>query len=224
MYSRQDDAKNDLVQKAAELAESRRPGGDGVGDDVVDLLPVYYRHVVFEDIADRQPTDIYGAAVSHYRLAGTRPQGTATVKVFTPTVDEHGWSADGHTVVEIVTDDMPFLVDSVTMALSRWDHSLHLVVHPQLLVQRDVTGGLERLMKGDAERHHGSDDAHDVVRESWMHIEIDRETDKEELARIEDELANVLRDVREAIEDWHKMQDQAESVIADLVDDPPPLD
>ncbi len=52
------------------------------------------------------------------KLAQTRPQGTARVRVFTPTVPEHGWSAGGHTVVEVVTDDMPFLVDSVTMALT----------------------------------------------------------------------------------------------------------
>ena len=57
--------------------------------------------------------------MSQYKLAVERPQGTANIRVFTPTVDEHGWSADGHTVVEVVTDDMPFLVDSVTMVLDR---------------------------------------------------------------------------------------------------------
>ena len=64
-----------------------------------------------------------GRRVRRARLASTsspqtRPQGTARVRVFTPTVAEHGWSAGGHTVVEVVTDDMPFLVDSVTMALT----------------------------------------------------------------------------------------------------------
>ncbi len=56
--------------------------------------------------------------MSQYQLAANRPQGTANVRVFTPTVAEHGWSAGGHTVVEVVTDDMPFLVDSVTMELT----------------------------------------------------------------------------------------------------------
>ena len=55
--------------------------------------------------------------MSQYELAATGPQGTANIRVFTPTVAEHGWSAGGHTVVEVVTDDMPFLVDSVTMEL-----------------------------------------------------------------------------------------------------------
>src|SRR5262249_49369553 len=113
-----DEVKDELLDKAVQLVHTRRSGGLSTSQDVAGLVPVYYRHVAYEDIEARTPTDIYGAAVSHLRLAAERPQGTATVRVFTPTVDEHGWSADGHTVVEIVTDDMPFLVDSVTMALS----------------------------------------------------------------------------------------------------------
>ena len=228
MHFRQDDesdeVKDELLEKARQLARSRRTAGAGVSEGLDSLLPVYYRHVALEDIEDRTPTDLYGAAVSHLRLATERPQGTATVRVFTPTVDEHGWSADGHTVVEIVTDDMPFLVDSVTMSLSRSDHSIHLVIHPQLLVQRDVTGGFDHLLKGDAERYEGTEDPPGVVRESWMHVEIDRETDREELSRIESELSGVLRDVREAVEDWPKMHDKAEAIVAELRDDPPPVD
>ena len=87
-------------------------------DKTQHLLSLYYRHVAPEDLLDRSPVDIYGAAMSHFRLAANRPQGTAAVRVFTPSVDEHEWAADGHTVVEVVTDDMPFLVDSVTMALT----------------------------------------------------------------------------------------------------------
>jgi glutamate dehydrogenase len=219
-----DEAKDELLEKAVQLVHARRSGGGGAGEGVATLLPVYYRHVALEDIETRSPTDIYGAAVSHYRLALERPQGTATVRVFTPTVDEHGWSADGHTVVEIVTDDMPFLVDSVTMSLSRAERALHLVIHPQLLVQRDVAGNLIHLLKGDAERYGDTEEPADVVRESWMHVEIDRETDREALARIEADLNSVLRDVRETVEDWHKMKAKAEDIIAQLADDPPPLD
>ncbi len=52
------------------------------------------------------------------------------MRVFTPTLSEHGWSAGGHSVVEVVVDDMPFLVDSLTMELSRQKRDVHLVIHP----------------------------------------------------------------------------------------------
>jgi glutamate dehydrogenase len=139
------------------------------------------------------------------------------VRVFTPTVAEHGWSAGGHTVVEVVTDDMPFLVDSVSMALDQAQHDVHLVVHPQFVVRRDLTGELQEV-RDDRSGTEG----HDVARESWMHLEIDRVPD-EELDRIHATLEKVLTDVREAVEDWQRMHAQGEQVVAELEEHPPPL-
>jgi glutamate dehydrogenase len=70
--------------------------------------------VTVEELAGREPADVVGAAVAHRDLAEDRPQGTATVRVFTPTQERDGWSVAGRTVVQIVNDDMPFLVDTVT--------------------------------------------------------------------------------------------------------------
>ena len=130
-----EESRTQLLRKAAELAE--RQGGD----QLTAFLGRYYKHVATEDLLARQPEDLLGAALSHKSLAQQRPIGTANVRIFTPTVDEHGWST-GHTVLEIVTDDMPFLVDSVTAELSREERALHIVVHPQLAVRRDATGRL----------------------------------------------------------------------------------
>ncbi|HET7326157.1 MAG TPA: NAD-glutamate dehydrogenase [Nocardioidaceae bacterium] len=221
MHSRQDDAKQELLDKAADTVAHRRGGSSGcTAQELSMLLHRYYRHVAYEDLLGRSPSDIYGAAMSQYRLAAERPQGTASMRVFTPTVDEHGWSAGGHTVAEIVTDDMPFLVDSVTMDVSQGERNIHLVIHPQFLVRRDVTGQLTDLVDADADRQ-GADDAHDVIRESWMHLEIDRESDRDDLERIQHSLARVLRDVREAVEDWQKMQGRATDLIAELENHPP---
>ena len=56
----------------------------------------------------------------------------------------------GHTAVDIVNDDMPFLVDSLTMALDRHDLGVHLVVHPILGVRRTADGELRGMYVGDA--------------------------------------------------------------------------
>src|ERR671938_410573 len=115
--------RSEIIERAADVAE--RTGHHH--DDLRPFLARYYRHVPLEDLLERDPLDVAGTALSHRQLAGHRPQGTANVRVFTPTVDEHGW-ASGHTVVEIVTDDMPFLVDSGTAELSRQERALHLLV------------------------------------------------------------------------------------------------
>ncbi|HEX6337193.1 MAG TPA: NAD-glutamate dehydrogenase [Jiangellaceae bacterium] len=210
MRNRLDDAKTDLIAKAAGVADR----GHQRSDDQA-FLRRYYRHVAPEDLVDRDPVDVYGAAASHREVAGQRPQGTSAVRVYTPTVDEHGWSS-GHTMVEVVTDDMPFLVDSVTMALTRMDRSIHLVVHPQLIVRRDVTGRLLEICDFDVSDPKVAK-IEDAVVESWMHVEIDREGSAEELRHIETELQSVLRDVREAVEDWLRMRQRADEIADELV-------
>ena len=216
-----DETKDDLLDKVAALATSRKGTGSPPGDTAAAMVRSFYRHVAAEDIADRSEDDLYGGAISQYRLAQHRPQGTANIRVFTPSVAEHGWSAAGHTVVEVVTDDMPFLVDSVTMELAEESRDVHMVVHPQLLVRRDLTGELLEVVPDDETAR--TDLPHDVFRESWMHFEVDRETQAEDLEAIEQALAKVLQDVREAVEDWSRMRAQAEDIILDLTENPPPL-
>ena len=212
--------RDDLIEKAASFAASRKGTGGPPGGKSAELLRYFYRHVATEDLASRTEVDLYGAAMSQYKEAAYRPQGTANIRVFTPTVAEHGWSAGGHTVVEVVTDDMPFLVDSVTMELNEQNREVHMVVHPQILVRRDITGQLEEIFTGDDQQVDRADLPHDVSRESWMHIEIGRESSQAQRDEIEQALVKVLQDVREAVEDWPKMHQQALDIIEDLDAEP----
>jgi glutamate dehydrogenase len=204
------------VQKADVLAKAVAAGSHGK-DHSVDagklrtFLERYYRYVAAEDVAERQPTDCLGAAKHHYKSALTRPQGTAKVHVFTPTVEEHGWSANGRTVVEIVIDDMPFLVDTASMVITDHNLELQLLVHPQFVVRRDVTGTLQEVLDDAA-----AADEHDLVRESWMHLEVERIADPAEHRQLEQALQRVLEDVREAVEDWPKMHEKAVSIAEGL--------
>ncbi len=228
MQTKLDAAKAELLAKAAAAAENSQVGGAAPGEGLSNgaltaYLHHYYLHTAPEDLVDRDPVDVYGAAASHYRLGLKRPQGTAEVRVYTPTVDENGWSS-GHTVVEVVTDDMPFLVDSVTNELTRQDRAIHLVIHPQLVVRRDITGKLLEILDIDAcsrSQAAGADWPADAVVESWMHIEIDRETDRADLHAIETGLRRVLGDVREVVEDWTKMRAGALRLADELAEVPP---
>ncbi|MDX2647109.1 NAD-glutamate dehydrogenase [Streptomyces sp. PA03-1a] len=224
MQTKLDEAKAELLARAARVAENSPAGGQpgqGLEKEALEaFLQRYYLHSAPEDLLDRDPVDIFGAAVSHHRLAELRPQGTANVRVHTPSVEENGWTCS-HTVVEVVTDDMPFLVDSVTNELSRQDRAIHVVVHPQMLVRRDVTGKLLEVL--DAAPGDGAGVPHDVLTESWIHVEIDRETDREDLKQITTDLRRVLSDVRETVEDWQKMRDAALRIADELAATPPAL-
>ncbi|MEV0159448.1 glutamate dehydrogenase [Nonomuraea fuscirosea] len=208
-----DEAKDELLQRAA---ESCAVGSEHLSaEEALSFLRFYYRHVAPEDLLDRNPVDVYGPAMSQRRLAELRPQGRAVVRAYTPTIDEHGWDP-GRSVVEVVTDDMPFLVDSVTMELDRHGLGTYLVVHPQMRVRRDMTGRM--LGRGQ------EDVTGQMLVESWIHIEIDRQSDPEALKRVEGDLQRVLTDVRHAVEDFRKMRALAVQTAEDLSMNPPPLE
>ena len=206
-----EESRDQLLHSAAQL------GGRSPGEPIERLLHRYYRHVITEDLLARRPEDLLGAALSHRALAVQRPVGSVNVRVFTPTVEQEGWTT-GHTVIEIVTDDMPFLVDSVSAFLDREQRSVHLLVHPQLVVRRDAAGALQEVLDYDLQR---APHEYDVTVESWMHLQIDRESDPAARDELAAGLRRVLGDVRVAVVDWPRMTGRAKDIADELAQQPP---
>src|SRR5436190_13765390 len=189
-----------FLTEAAQAVEAAGTGAIGVGD-LKQYLEAYYRHVPPEDLLAAGPVRAGAVAAEHARVAARRPQGRALVQV--RAAGECAALEESRGVVDVVTDDMPFLVDSITNELTRHNLDSYHLVHPQLLVRRDVTGELWEVVGQPAE---GSR-RHDEIAESWMHIEID--TAGADLTGLEDDLLRVLADVRVAVEDHQKMTDTA---------------
>jgi glutamate dehydrogenase len=171
----------------------------------------YYAQVDTEDLRERSPADLYGAALSHWSFARKREPGQPRVRAFNPTIEEHGWQS-AHTIVEIVNDDMPFLVDSAAMEANRHGSVLHLVIHPILAVERSADGTLLGLAPEGAGEL-----------ESFIHLEVDRTTGAAALEGLAADIVRVLGDVRAAVTDWKAMQAKAREIAADIARSPPPL-
>src|SRR5450432_1210286 len=176
-------------------------------------LRTYFHGVAEEDLAAREPRELAKAALAHLHFATRRPSGRPLVRVYNPTMAEDGFEC-AHTLVFTVTDDMPFLVDSLGMAFSRADLAVHLIVHPVLPVRRDRSGRLIGL---------GADGAHAVQAESWQLYEIDRVNDPEQLLELQKDLEATLADVRIVVRDWMPMRKRVREVIAELATHPPAL-
>ncbi len=214
-----------MAVKSAELDAERI---DSVCERIRERLPIevagaceafvrqYYHWVPAEDLTERNSLDLYGAAVAHWNLAQHRSAGEAKVHVYNPEFDQHGWSSQ-HTVVEIVSDDMPFIVDSVTMALARHGYSIDLVIHPVIRVRRDENGDLLEVLEAGTP-------AKDAIAESVLHAEVIREPDTQELKQLHLHIERVLTEVRGAVEDWKPMRAHAEQMIEELEADPPPVE
>src|SRR5262249_5310073 len=179
----------------------------------------FYGHVPPEDVVPRGADDLYGAALSLWQFAQERAPGSAKLRAFNPRLDAEGWRA-GRTVIEIVNDDMPFLVDSVTAALNGLGLTVHLVIHPILRVARNAKGKLVDLLDPESADGVGGNGAAGVLRQPAMHVEASAQTDPKRLAEIAATLERVLADVRVAVVDWRAMLDRLKSVRESVLQTP----
>jgi glutamate dehydrogenase len=196
--------KASQIEAVIEYARSRLPAEQrGQADP---LLRAYYAEVDPAELSERSVADLYGAALAHLKFARRFSLGAPKIRVYNPVFAEHGWQST-HTVVEVVNDDMPFLVDSVTMEANRLGLTVHLMIHPVVRVRRDDTGNLIDINPG-SEREGGR-------LESFIHMEVDRRTDRETLQELEDGIVRVLGDVRLAVEDWERMAQRMYGAISE---------
>jgi len=206
---------------AKEWAEVAAPPGGpaGVVNDPPGFLREYYRLVATEDLVPAGAGRAAEVAARHAMLGAVRPQGRAVVSA-RPAAGGAAVIAEATTVVDIVTDDMPYLVDSVTMELNRHSADIRLIVHPLLTVRRDVAGvahgitGTEAGMTAAEAAAEGADVA-GVLAESWIHVEATNVADEERLAA---DLRRVLDDLRVAMEDQRRMRGAARELVATLAD------
>ena len=145
------------------------------------FVHAYYANVSAEDLSEHVPGELAAAALSHL-MFGRQRRRSALVRVFNPTISEHGYTSP-HTVIEMVNDDMPFLVDSIGLALTQRALALHFLTHPIFAVSRDGAGVLQSLRKrGDVPKHAQQLELKrpkekKVTLESFQHIEVDRIVD-----------------------------------------------
>ncbi|MBV8406260.1 MAG: NAD-glutamate dehydrogenase, partial [Alphaproteobacteria bacterium] len=176
------------------------------GDRAATFARRLFARVADKDLAAAPAEQRAAAAISLLGFARRRLPAVAKVRVFNPSLKDHGFEGR-HTVVQVVNDDMPFLVDSISNELNRREIGVHLLAHPVLAVRRDIDGDLLGFASETGERARS---------ESLMHIEIDRQVDPALLDELAAALTRVLAEVRLAVEDWRAMRRACLDAIADL--------
>ncbi|ODU45294.1 MAG: glutamate dehydrogenase [Lysobacteraceae bacterium SCN 69-123] len=176
--------------------------------DAAALARRFFGRMPEDELAARSP-ELWAALVADLlEFMRERRPGAPKLRIFNTQASE-GWDS-AHTVVQIVNDDMPFLVDSVSMAVAACELQLHAIIHPVLQVQRDPGGHV----LGLGER--GAD-------ESVMHLEIDRLAEPEDLRRVQETILNALADVRSCVRDWSPMRERMLATIAAMDARPMPI-
>jgi glutamate dehydrogenase len=194
-----DTARQELLRTAAEALARLAPD---LPPAALRLLHRLHEGVPTAELATIPAEAMAGAAASLFALAQERPPGRARVRVLPPGPGP-GQAGGPHAVAELVTDDMPFLVDSALGALARQGRVVKQLLHPVVPVRRDPAGRLLAL------------DEPDGAPESLMRITLGAQpaamlpgqarTAPDDWAGLEAALARALADVRLAVGDFEPM-------------------
>ena len=205
--------KADVMERVAALAAAMPDPPEyclPLGDD---FITSFYSGVPPQDLVTRTPECLLAVVASVWQFLQRRKVGAAQVRVLDAHDPSYAWSA-GRTIVDVINDDMPFLVDSVRAALNALDGSIEMIVHPVMQVIRDADGRLLTLV---ADQDRDFDRAPSA--ESLIHIELSGMINAADAALIQRTIERVLLDVRAVVVDWAPMIKLAQAV-ADSLSDP----
>lgn len=202
----------------AVISKSPHRKGDGQHDIFVEFVNQFYQTVALEDLAGLSVDDLYALAINFLTLLHQRAPKETKIRIYNPDFERHGWQTT-HTVVEIIGEDMPFLVDTVRMVFTRMHIASHLIIHMgRLCVERDSENNAIAIMP------HDDQPSKTCIMEAPILAEIDRQTDPVVLDTLHRNLENALNDNRAVYEDWILMRERVMELITELANPPKNLE
>ncbi|MFT6988848.1 MAG: glutamate dehydrogenase, partial [Paraglaciecola sp.] len=186
---------------------NKKVGPDQV-EQVTNFSKILFKNIPRDDLDNRSVDDLYGATLSLWNQFVDYQSDAPFIRAFNPAISKHGWQST-HTIVEIIVTDMPFLVDSVRMALNKMGITTHLLLHCPITLKRDEK---HKFVSFEGVSSKKKED----IKQTVFLIEVDRQTSKLALEQLTDELMSVVNDVSLAVQDWQPMRARLRDIIEDF--------
>jgi glutamate dehydrogenase len=184
--------------------------GEARNDEIMsqlfrDFLQQFYQYVPQEDLAEYSACDLFYAAKNAFSFIKERKAGEQKLRIYTPSLDENGFKSP-YSIIEMVNDDMPFIVDSTTETINKHGLAIHQIIHPVFVAKRDKTGLLKEVrLAQPGEKDESS--------ESVVQFHVSQTSAPALATKLEEDLKNTLHAVKAAVEDWRLMVDKAQETI-----------
>jgi len=193
-----------ILENVAQLIKKKVP--QDTADLVEQFATLLYSNISSLDLSNRNDSDMYGATLSLWSSLNEHTDDTPIIHVFNPSVSKNGWKSS-HTIIEVIVKDMPFLVDSIRIALNRLGHSPHLMLNSPLKLVRGKNKNITKLASNVDTKIKATSE------ETIFFIEIDRQSTTDELEVIKNELLSVVKDITLTVDDWQPMLKKFNEVI-----------
>jgi glutamate dehydrogenase len=206
----QERAARRLIEEAGMILTGRR------GDMPEGFAAQMFARAAPEDLARYGPREIAALAEDAWLFLKERSPATAKVRMRSPVSSTASEHIGKISILEIVNDNMPFLLDSIMGELTEHGTDVRLVVHPIFAIERDTAGSLigfsgEGVPTGTAQR------------ESFIHVHTERIEDEARRAELVQSIEQTLADARVSVADWRAMVARVREVVAEMRSNPPQL-
>lgn len=193
-----EEEKNLIINEVIARIDKKLPGNQSALCS--EFVRQFYLTMALEDLNESGVDELFGLAMHFWQLIEVRQPHEIKISIYNSDVEYNDQKND-HTVIELICDDMSFLVDSLRIVLNRMGLGLYLTVH---------MGGI-RLLR-DAERRvievlpRSDEQTPDLLVEAPILIKINRQTDSETIRKLELQFRQVLTENRAVIDDWRMMR------------------
>ena len=207
-----EEEKISIINEVVALIEKKLP--KKTAHLCTEFVRQFYQTMAVEDLKESGAETLCDLAIHFWQVIAVRQPNEIKINLYNPDPDQQGLPSK-HTVIELICDDMPFLVDSMRIVLKRMGIGLYLTVHMGgIRLLRDAKHQVTEILPRTEEQVSG------LLVEAPILIEIDRQTDPEIISKLEKQFRQVLTENRAVIDDWSAMRERM-CAAADQVNQAP---
>jgi glutamate dehydrogenase len=195
------DAISALAQLSAAVSEQISAKEQAI---VKTFISQFLQSAYIQEFEGRRVSDVLGYFMDLWKTVQAYKPYDLFIDIENPTLEENGWQSS-HTVITVMVKNMPFVVDSVRIAVAERNLRIKGIQHTIMFPERDAKGGVTQLLTRDVKNA-------DQIAEGLLCVEVDRITDASEIEALKADLAAVLREVQAAVDDYHPMLQKVEDI------------
>ena len=200
MFGLSTDAHKKHIQAVKRILKKNSP--ESLTSQSLKTLEMFFGGMTVEEIQN-QSKEYWSAVVLDFLKFVKKLTNQPLIRVINPTKKVNGYS-NHNSILQLASPDMPFIVDSVALAIAKCQHRIDLMTHPVAVLGRTKAGVLKEIKQTASDK------------ESWMHIELNQHLDVKESKILEDELQQIMAKISACVAGWMPMLEKLEQAKEDL--------
>lgn len=186
-----------LIEQIVNFLPKKNSSSGFDEENLINFIKAFYVENLDCDFVGYTAKDLYEAAILSFNFFRDKKPGQLKIRIYNPSQKEDGFESP-YTFLDIINDDMPFLVDSTIAYLDKYGIRIKNIIHPICSVFRDQNGRLQKISADNGSRT-----------ESIIQLHLDKIISESDIKMLEENIGRILQTVTLVVNDWNPMLELA---------------